>query len=515
MPSAGASRTSTSRPFAQSLATQRRAATRCRRSFWASCTATPSATNGETDNMQILTGKSLPRRTFLRGLGAAVALPYLDAREPAFRGLKKAGGSAAAGRTRLVCIESVHGAAGSNNWGATKNLWAPAGVGRNFELIAEGALPALEPWRKYLTTVSNTDGRMAEAFEAPEIGGDHFRSSAVFLTQSHPKQTQGSDLYVGTSFDQIVARKIGQDTAIPSMQLCIENLDQAGGCYYNYACAYTDTISWASPSEPLPMIRNPRVAFDLLFGAGKDNSDRVVRRQANASILDWIMGETASLKRQLGPADQQRLDKYLQDIRELERRIQLVEARNSSGAERELPEAPIGVPDSFEEHVKLMFDFQVLAFQSDMTRVFSFKTGRDASSRAYPESGTNKGFHPASHHGGREAAILDFNKINRYHVSMLPYFLDKLKNTMDGDKDLLEQTVVMYGSPMADGNVHNPRRCPLILLGHGNGQLEGNAHIKAPDGTPMANAMLTLLHNFGCGDVASFGDSSGEMALKA
>ena len=227
----------------------------------------------ESETMQILTGKSIPRRTFLRGMGATVALPYLDAMTPAFSAFGKARcGRRRANKTRLVCIESVHGAAGSNAWGASKNLWAPAKVGRDFELIAEGALPSLEPWRKYLTIVSNTDTRMAEAFDAPEIGGDHFRSSAVFLTQSHPKQTQGSDLYVGTSLDQIVARHIGQDTAIPSMQLCIENLDQAGGCYYNYACAYTDTISWASPSEPLPMIRNPRVAFDLLFGAGK-NSD--------------------------------------------------------------------------------------------------------------------------------------------------------------------------------------------------------------------------------------------------
>ena len=460
--------------------------------------------------MQILSGKTLPRRTFLRGAGAAVALPYLEAMAPAFR---RFGGGAAADKTRLVCIESVHGAAGCNAWGATKNLWAPAGVGRNFELNPEGALAPLDPWRKYLTIVSNTDVRMAEAFEAPEIGGDHFRSSAVFLTQSHPKQTQGSDLYVGTSFDQLVAKKLSQDTAIPSMQLCIENLDQAGGCYYNYACAYTDTISWASPSEPLPMIRNPRIAFDLLFGAGNNNSDRVSRRQANQSILDWIVGEVSGLKRDLGPSDKVRLDKYLEDIRELERRIQAVEARNSSGEQRELPEAPIGVPDSFAEHMKLMFDFQVLAFQSDMTRVFSFKTGRDASSRAFPESGTDKGFHPASHHGGREAAILDFNKINRYHVSMLPYFLDKLKNTMEGDTNLLEKTMIVYGSPMADGNLHNHRRCPMLLLGHANGELAGNMHLKAPDGTPMANVMLSLMHKLGREDIQSFGDSSSEFAL--
>ena len=462
--------------------------------------------------MKILTGKSIPRRTFLRGMGATVALPYLDAMEPAGKLLGGGKAAAAVDKQRVVCIESVHGAAGSNNWGASKFLWAPERVGREFQLIAEGALPALEPWRKYLTIISNTDVRMAEAFEAPEIGGDHFRSSAVFLTQSHPKQTQGSDLYVGTSLDQIIARKLGKETAIPSMQLCIENLDQAGGCYYNYACAYTDTISWASPSDPLPMIRNPRVAFDLLFGAGANNADRAARRKQTDSILDWIVGEVASLKKELGASDRERIDQYLENVRELERRIQAVEAKNNSGEPRELPEAPAGVPDSFADHMKLMFDFQVLAFESDMTRVFSFKTGRDASSRAFPESGTNKGFHPASHHGGREAGVLDFNLINRYHVAMLPYFLDKLKNTREGDSNLLDKTTIIYGSPMGDPNLHNHRRCPLILLGHGAG-LEGNLHLKAPDGTPMANVMLSLLHRLGIDNVKSFGDSTGEFAL--
>ena len=461
-----------------------------------------------------LTQKTLHRRTFLRGLGATIALPYLDAMEPASRTMGRFAASIApTDKTRLICIEAVHGAAGSNSWGASKNLWAPAGVGRSFEFNADSALKGLEPWRKYLTIVSNTDVRMAEAFDAPEIGGDHFRSSAVFLTQSHPKQTQGSDLFVGTSFDQIVARRIGQGTPIPSMQLCIENLDQAGGCYYHYACAYTDTISWASPTEPLPMIRNPRTAFELLFGAGSNNADRAARRKTNGSILDWITAEMGTLKRDLGASDKRRVDQYLENIRELERRIQQIEAQNSSGAERALPEAPAGVPDSFEEHVKLMMDVQVLAFESDMTRVFSFKTGRDASSRTYPESGTNKGFHPASHHGGRESAIMDFNMINRYHVDMLPYLMDKLKNTSEGDSNLLDKTLIMYGSPMADGNLHNHRRCPLILLGGANGKLAGNMHLKAPDGTPMADVMLTLLHRLGVDDVASFGDSAGEFSL--
>jgi len=464
--------------------------------------------------MQFLTGKNIPRRTFLRGAGAAVALPYLDAMVPSLSRFRGAGAGAAAGNvSRFVAIESVHGAAGSNTWGASKYLWAPQKVGREFEFVSDSALAPLEAWRKYLTIISNTDVRMAEAFDAPEIGGDHFRSSAVFLTQSHPKQTQGSDLYVGTSLDQLIARHIGQDTAVPSIQLCIENLDQAGGCYYNYACAYTDTISWASPSEPLPMIRNPRTAFDLLFGAGRDANDRTSRRRQNQSILDWITGEVSGLKKDLGAADRERIDKYLTDIRELERRIQAVEARNSSGEVRELPEAAAGIPDNFAEHMKLMFDFQVLALQSDMTRVISFKTGRDASSRAYPESGTDKGFHPASHHGGREQAIMDFNTINRYHVSLLPYFLDKLKNTQEGDSNLLEKTTIVYGSPMADGNLHNHRRAPLILLGHGNGALAGNLHLKAPDGTPMANVFLTLLHKMGMDNMKSFGDSTGEFAV--
>src|SRR5215216_2601641 len=213
--------------------------------------------------MQILIGKAMERRTFLRGLGATIALPYLDAMEPAFRSLRKMGGaSAAADKTRLVCIELVHGCAGSNTWGASKHLWAPAEIGRQFKLNPEGALAPLDPWREYLTIVSNTDVRMAEAFEAPELGGDHFRSSAVFLTQAHPKQTQGSDVFCGISVDQVYAQRFGQDTPLPSLQLCIETIDQAGGCNYNYACVYTDSICWSGPNNPLPMLRDPRIVFD-------------------------------------------------------------------------------------------------------------------------------------------------------------------------------------------------------------------------------------------------------------
>ena len=460
--------------------------------------------------MEFITGKQIHRREFLRGMGATVALPFLDAMVPAGRlGAQQA---RAADPTRLVAIESVHGAAGSNDWGATQHLWAPADVGRNFELTPSALLP-LDEWRDYLTIISNTDVRMAEAFEAPEIGGDHFRSSAVFLTQQHPKQTESSDVYVGTSLDQIYANRFGQDTPIPSLQLCIENVDQAGGCAYGYSCVYTDSISWASATEPLPMIRDPRTAFDLLFGRGGTPEERAARRRTSSSILDWIMDAVAQLRRQLGPNDYRRLDGYLEDVREIERRIQGIEAQNRTGEERQLPGAPAGVPDSFSEHMKLMLDLQVLAFAADITRVFSFKTGRDASARVYPESGTDTPFHPASHHGDREDRILDFAVINKFHVSMLPYFLEKLKNTEEGDTHLLDKTMIIYGSPMADGNIHNHRRCPLIVLGGASGGLEGNLHLKAPDGTPMANVMLSLMHTLGHDDMDSFGDSTGAFPL--
>jgi hypothetical protein len=462
---------------------------------------------------EILTGRHIPRRTFLRGAGVAVALPFLDAMLPAGKLLAKIA-PPLKGRTRLICIEEVHGLAGCNAWGASQNLFAPETVGRDFTLKAENALKPLEAYREYMTIVSNTDVRMAEAWSTPEIGGDHFRSSAVWLTQSHPKQTQGSDLYVGISLDQIYAKRFGQDTALPSMQFSIENLDQAGGCTYNYSCAYTDSISWSSPSTPLPMIRDPRVVFDLMFGAGSTPEERLKFRQADRSILDWIVGEVAQLKRDLGASDRQWMDKYLENIREIERRIQLIEARNTSGEPRELPEAPAGVPDSYEEHIKILFDLQVLALQSDLTRVIAFKTGRDASNRTFPESGSSRGFHPASHHGNRQDAILEFNRICQWRVSMLPHLLERLKTTMDGESSLLDQTMVIWGSPMADANLHNHRRCPLVLLGKANGQLAGNMHIKTPDGTPMANVMLSLMHKLGMDDIHTFGDSTSAFPLE-
>jgi len=458
--------------------------------------------------------KHVSRRAILKGVGVTVALPFLDAMVPASAFAGTAPPAAANSRTRLVAIEMVHGAAGSATIGAEKHLWSPAQVGRDFDL-APGSLAPLTPFKDHLTIVSNTDVRNAEAFQPFEIGGDHFRSSAVFLTQSHPKQTQGSDVHAGTSLDQYYAQRYGQETAIPSMQLCIENVDQAGGCAYGYSCVYTDTISWASPTQPLPMIRDPRVAFDQLFGVGATPQERAAHRRADRSILDWITGEVSRLKQDLGAADRARLDDYLQDVREIERRIQLVESRNTSGEPRELPSAPAGVPDGFEEHVKLMMDLMAVAFASDVTRVFSFKMGRDGSARVYPDSGSKAPFHPASHHQEKEDRILDYAKINKYHVGMVPYFLEKLARTQDGQGTLLDNSLVLYGSPMGDSNLHNHKRVPMFLAGHAGGRLRGGLHIRTPDGTPMANAMLSMLHALGLEDMASFGDSTAALDLNA
>jgi hypothetical protein len=457
----------------------------------------------------IITKRHLSRRALLKGVGVTVALPFLDAMAPAATALAN---TAAKGKVKFVALEMVHGAAGSTTFGAEKNLWSPAAVGRSFDLSPTAMAP-LEPFRDDITIISNTDCRMAEAFTTPEIGGDHFRASSVFLTQAHPKQTMGSDLFVGTSFDQIYARRFGQDTAIPSMQLCIESVDHSGGCEYNYSCAYTDAISWASPSEPLPMLRDPRAVFDTMFGAGATPEERARRRREDKSVLDTIVASIDRMKRQLGAADSARLSDYLDDVREIERRIQNVEAANRSGESRALPDAPIGVPDSFEEHVKLMLDLQAVALASDVTRVFAFKLSRDVSGRVFPPTGVTTGFHNASHHNERPDRILDFAKINRYHVSLVPYFLERLKRTPDGERTLLDNTLLMYGSPMGNPNVHNHKRCPLFLAGKAGGQLKGGVHLKAPDGTPMANVFVAMAQLLGMEDMRSFGDSTGAFDL--
>ena len=459
--------------------------------------------------MNFITGKHLSRRTFIRGAGASVGLPLMHAMVPAGRLWRD---PAQDQFTRLVCLEEDLGHSGGNAWGDAQYLFGPEKIGRDFEFVANSQLKPLEAYREYLTIVSNTDCRMAEPYSSEQIGGDHDRTTAVFLTQSHPKQTQGADLYLGKSLDQVHAARFGRDTVLPSLETTTERMNFGGGCGYNYHCAYKTSMAWASPTQPLPAIREPRAVFDQLFGAGDSTADRRARLRTNQSVLDWIVTELADLKRELGAVDRLALDEYTTQIRELERRIGLVEEQNTSGEERQMPEAPSGVPDTWEEHVELMFDLQVLALQADLTRTITFKFG-GMSNASYPGSGVNKAWHPTSHHGNVPSAMLEFNTINTYRLGRLTYFLEKMKNTMEGGASLLDKTAIVWGSAMGDPNVHNHRRCPLIMLGHANGALEGNLHLRAPDGTPMANAFVSLMQGIGHDDLHQFGDSTGQFPL--
>jgi hypothetical protein len=304
------------------------------------------------------------------------------------------------------------------------------------------------------------------------------------------------------------AQKFGQDTPLPSMQLCIESIDGSGACDYGYSCVYSDTISWSSPTTPLPMTRDPRHAFESLFGDGGTFEQRAARLKEHGSVLDLVAKDVARLKKGLPASDRNRMDSYLEDVREIERRIQRIEQYNRSGEARQLPTAPVGVPDSFEEHVELMFDLQVLAFHAGITRVSTFKMSRDVCQRVYPESGVKTPFHSCSHHGETGDKLSEFAKLNAYHVTKLAYFLEKLRKTPDGDGNLLDHSLVLYGSPMGDSNVHNHKRVPMLLAGKANGQLKGNLHVIAEDGTPMANVLLTLLHKLGV-PAERIGDSTG------
>ena len=459
--------------------------------------------------MNFITGKHLSRRSFLRGAGATVGLPMLDAMIPAGRSWRDA--AAEPGSTRLICIEEVQGCAGASPLGLEEGLFVPRTMGRNFEMAPVSQLMPLEDLREYLTVVTNTDCQMAEAWTPEEIGGGHNRTTAVFLTQAHPKQTRGSDIFVGRSIDQLHAQRYGQELSLPSLQLDIG--PDTGGGGSGYHPLYAHRLSWASANEPLPAIRSPRTAFERIFGQGYSPEDRAERRETRQSILDRIAEGVARLRAALGAVDRAAMDKFLSDVRELERRIELVEARSSSGEERALPEAPIAVPDSWMEHMEIMFDLQVLALESDITRVISFKTGRDLTNRIFPGSGVLKSFHATSHHSNIPDTIHDYHQINTYRLSAQRYLLEKLRDTTEAGVPLLDKTAIVWGSGMGDPNVHSNLRCPLILMGRANGALEGNVHLKALDGTPMANAFVSLLRGIGHEDLQLFGDSTGALPL--
>jgi Protein of unknown function (DUF1552) len=461
----------------------------------------------------ILTGRALSRRAMLQGVGATLALPLLDAMWPA--------GTAAQARarlpqtpTRLVCIEMVHGAAGSSRYGQQHHLWAPAGVGRDFDLTPSSLAP-LAPFRDQLTIVSRADVPSADPTEAREIGGDHFRSSGTFLTQSYPRRTAGADIRAGISLDQLYAQRVGHDTPLPSLQLCIEDVDAGGGCEYGYSCAYVDTISWATPTRPLPMARDPRVVFDQVFGASMivSEAERKARLREDRSILDGVGAAASRLARDLGAADRQRLNDYLESVREIERRLQVVERRHADGEPRELPAAPRGVPDSYTEHVRLMSDLIVAALRTDATRVVAFKMSRDGSNRVFPDSGSSSAFHALSHHGEHPERVRELARVNTYHVSLIADLLGRLRDARDGDGSLLDGSVVLYGSPMGNPNQHNHEDVPFVLAGGASGHLPGGRHLAAAKGTPLSHVMLGLLHVLGLHDISRFGDSEGVFSL--
>jgi hypothetical protein len=446
----------------------------------------------------IITKKHLPRRTFLRGMGVTMALPFLDSMVPAQTPLAK---TAANPKVRLAYCYIPHGAVMSN--------WTPVAEGAGFEFPR--TLKPLEPFRDQVVVVSNLAHKLAGAQGPGDSGGDHGRSPSVFLNGVHPKRTEGEDVRAGTTVDQMAALAIGQDTPLPSLELATEDMTGLiGACDVGFSCTYTNTISWRTPTTPLPMEINPRVVFDRLFGDGSSAAERLARIQREKSILDAITSQVSRLQRGLGPNDRNRVAEYLDNIREIERRIQLVERQNTTTLK--VPATPIGIPDDHEEHSKLMFELLALAFQADITRVSAFMMAREVSYRTFPQIGVPDPFHATSHHQDNPEKLEKLTKINTYHVGLVAYFLDKLRSKPDGDGTLLDHSVVLFGSSMSNSNVHNHSPLPVFVAGGANGRIKGDRHIKCPEDTPMANLLATTLVRAGLHD-DHIGDSNGLIEL--
>jgi hypothetical protein len=441
--------------------------------------------------MTFITRKHLPRRTFLRAAGVSIALPLLDSMVPAGTALAE---TAANPKSRLACIYVPHG--------ATMDKWTPSSTGKGFQFT--DILAPLDKYRDQLVVVSNLAHPQAGGVGS-DAGADHARSAAVFLSGAHPEK---DSVHVGTTVDQVVAQRLGQDTPLPSIEIAIE--ENGLNCGSGYGCAYTNTISWKSPTLPLPMEHNPQVLFEKLFGEGNTTAERLARKTESRSLLDSITGEIASLNKELPAADRARIGEYLDDVREIERRIQKTE--NQTPKDLRLPEPPVGVPEAFDDHFKIMFDLQVLAFKAEVTRVSTMMYARDTSGSVYPQSGVRDGFHVASHHSNNRANMDKFALINKYHVSLLAYFLEKLRTTPDGDGTLLDHSMILYGSSMSNGNQHDHDPLPVVLAGGASGQLRGGSHLSYAPHTPMSNLLLSMLDKLGV-DQNSFGDSTGKLEI--
>ena len=431
--------------------------------------------------MRIVTKKHLPRRTFLRGAGTMLALPLLDAMVPALTAQTK---TAAKAQTRLGFVYIPHG--------AVMKEWTPTATGSDFEFGS--ILSPLQPYRDRVLVLSNLAHHQADSLG--DGGADHARASPTFLSGVHPKRTEGEDVRAATTIDQIAAQHIGQDTRYPSLEITTEDMTGlVGACDTGYSCTYMNTISWRTPTTPLPMEINPRVIFERLFGDGGSPEQRMQRIQEDRSILDEITRQTPGLQSGLGPRDRARVSEYLDNIREIERRLQIAGKQTSSRLD--VPAAPVGVPDSYEDHVKLMYDLMALAFQTDLTRVFSFMMARELSQRSYPQVGVPEPHHATSHHQDDPAKLAKLVKIQNYHVSLFSYFLEKLRSTPDGDGNLLDHSMILYGSSLSNSNIHNHNPLPILMAGGGNGQIKGGRHLKFAENTPMANLLLAMLNRAG------------------
>jgi hypothetical protein len=436
--------------------------------------------------------KHIPRRTFLRGAGVTLALPLLESMYPALVPSAKA--QAAATRPRFVGIFNPHG------W--EPGHWAlPEGALSELPFI----LQPLEPWKDSVTVISGLDATSSMPWPG-ETGGDHSRSAAVF-SGVQPKKTVSADIHLGTTIDQIIAQKYGQANALPSIQVTCEDQSSLATCPWGYSCAYVNSVSWAGPARPLPFEANPQVVFERLFGDGSNPQERAARKQAKASLLDAVTLEVARLNKSLPATDRTRLDEYLEDIREIERRLgNVAKSANESAS----AEVPFGIPESFTEHINLLWDLQTLAFRADITRVSTLMYAHDVSMRVYPESGVLSGNHPTSHHGGRPATVENWARINRYHVQCLTPFLARLKATPDGDGNLLDHTLIFWASNMSDGNLHSHKAVPNMFIGGAMGQHKGGRHIQRSGTT--ANLLLKTLHMFGI-EQESIGDSTVALSL--
>src|SRR6202521_1339635 len=440
-----------------------------------------------------ITQKHISRRAVLRGAGVTLALPFLESMIPALAPLAKA--AATPKIPRFVGIFSPHG------W--APDYWAIQKAGPLSELPF--ILKPLEAWRDSITVISGLDATSSMPPKG-ETGGDHSRSAATF-SGVQPKKTVSEDIHLGTTIDQMIAQKYGQETALPSIQLGIEDQSALATCPWGYSCAYVNSVSWAGPTKPLPHEANPQLVFERLFGDGSNSQERQARKQAKASLLDAVTQEVARLNSTLPGTDRSRLNEYLEDIREIERRLQNVAKSADASPEAEVP---FGIPESFTEHINLMWDMQVLAFRADITRVSTLMYAHDVSMRNYPESGVATANHAASHHGGAAKRVEDWAKINRFHVQCLPYFLNKLKSTPDGDGNLLDHTLILWATNMGDSNFHSHRNVAHMLIGGAMGQHKGGVHINGAGST--ANLLLTALHLCGI-EKDRIGDSTSPVRL--